>query len=412
MQTHLIRLSARNVLRHRARTLLTAGMVAMGVALLIVSVSWIAGIFGHMLAQATAMAGHVRIVSKEYAAREQLAPLYENIHPVEPLVAMLMAQPGVRAVYPRIATGVTVAVGEEIGEVFAQVLGAPAAYFKDDLKVVAYVEQGRWFEGDGELVMGYHVARQAGVEVGDDVVLLGMTQDGSLSPVRGTLVGILRGGTSFFDRQVFLSLDQAQWLVDIPDGAIEILVFGDRYQDAADLAGSLRMLPELGDLSVKAWRERDPWAGMMEMVQGIQGVVVFFVVLLAALGILNTMMVSVLERTGEVGVLRAMGLGRGGVVGIFLLEALVISCAGGGVGVLLGIAPAWILETRGIELGETVATSLSSDIPFTATVYADLSAEIVASAFLLGLMAAVVGSAIPAIRAAGIKPVVAMKNRR
>ncbi len=125
MQNHLLRLAARSTMRHRARTALTAGMVAMSVMLLIVALSWLNGVFGQMLSDATSMAGHVRIVKKEYAQREQLAPLYENLQPVAPLVELLERQPGVVSVQPRITTGVTVTVGEEIGDVFAILVGAP-----------------------------------------------------------------------------------------------------------------------------------------------------------------------------------------------------------------------------------------------------------------------------------------------
>lgn len=412
MKTHLLRLAARHTLRHRARTFLTAGMVALGVGLLTIALSWVNGIFGQMIEDGTAMAGHVRIVAEEYAAREQLNPLYENIQPVEPLLEALRARAGVVSALPRIATGVTVTTGEEIGDHFALAVGATDEYYRDRVKAPERLDRGRWFEKSGELVMGHRVARQIGAELGDEVVLLGMTQDGSLSPVKGVLTGILSAGVSFFDQQVFLPLEEIQWLADIPGGAIEILVFGDRYREGPALARALRDLPETDGLAVEPWNERDPWAGMMEAVGTVRGIVVFCIVLLAALGIFNTMMMSVLERTSEVGVLRALGLGRAGVTAVFLFEAAVIAVAGGMAGVLLGIGPAWLLETRGINLGENVAASLSADMPITTTVYGDLTAGIVLGAFLLGLATAVIGSILPAIRAASIQPVVAMRTKR
>jgi len=432
MQNHLLRLAARSTMRHRARTALTAGMVAMSVMLLIVALSWLNGVFGQMLSDATSMAGHVRIVKKEYAQREQLAPLYENLQPVAPLVELLERQPGVVSVQPRITTGVTVTVGEEIGDVFAILVGAPDSYYRDHIRADQHLAQGRWFSDGSEVVMGHRVARQAGARLGDEVVLLGMTQDGSLSPLKATLTGILSGGNSFLDQQVFLPLEPLQWLTDIPDGAIEILVFGEDYRRAGRLAEFIRNLPELagpgadggtglrgggllhanGSLTVQAWSERDPWAGMLEVIGAMQGTIVFFIILLAALGVLNTMMMSVLERTSEIGVLRAMGLGRLGVVAVFLSEAAVIAVAGGLAGIALGIGPAWLLETRGIRLGEDVTTSLSADLPLSAVVHGDLTAGIVAAAFLLGLFTAALGSLLPALRAAGIQPVVAMRTKR
>jgi putative ABC transport system permease protein len=411
-RTHLFRLAFRNIHRHRARTFLTAGMVAMGVALLTIALSWLGGVFGQMLDNAARMAGHIRIVTVEYAAREELSPLYENIQPVEPLIEMLLGLPGVISVQPRIATGVTLTAGEEIGDHFALAVGALDAYYRRHVKAPEHLEQGRWFEGPGELVMGHRVAREIGAKVGDEVILLGMTQDGSLSPLKGILTGILSGGMMFFDQQVFLPLAEMQWLSDIPGGAVEILVFGDRYQDAPALTRSLRGLPGMNGFAVQPWNERDPMAGMMQVVRTMRGIIVFCVVLLAALGILNTMMMSVLERTSEIGVLRAMGLGRPGVVSVFLVEAAVIALVGGFAGVLLGSGPARLLETHGVRLGENVAASLSHDMPITTIVHGDLTAGIVAGAFLLGLAMAVLGSVLPAVRAASVQPVIAMRAKR
>ncbi len=412
MRTHLLRLAARGTQRHRTRTILTSVMVALGVALLLMGLTWITGIFGHMLEESASMAGHVRVVTEEYAAREQLAPLYENIEQSEPLVEALLRHPDVESAVPRIMTGATLTADEEIGDVFARVVGAGDEYYRDYLEPRQHLVEGRWFEEDREIVMGRRLARRLEAEIGDEIVLLGMSQDGSMSPSMGTLVGILHSGSIFFDEQVFLPFEEARWITDIPEGTIEILVFGDRYQDAPALARTLRDLPEMEGMAVEAWSEREPYGGLVGFVQQIRGILVFAIVLLAALGILNTMMMSVLERTGEIGVLRAMGLGRLGVVGLFVVEAVIIAGAGGLVGVLLGLGPSWFLHSRGIELGEDVATSLTADLGVTATVYGELSAAVVLGAFLLGVLAALVGSIIPSIRATRVQPVVAMRSRR
>lgn len=412
MRTHLLRLAARGTQRHRARTILTCTMVAFSVALLLMGLTWITGIFGNMLEDAASMAGHVRVVTEEYAAQEQLAPLYENIETSDPLVEALLRHPDAVAAVPRIMTGVTLTADGEIGDVFARVIGAGEVYYQDYLKPEQHLVEGRWFESEGELVMGRRLARRLEAQIGDDIVLLGTSQDGSMSPSLGTLAGILHSGSSFFDEQVFLPFEEVRWITDIPEGTIEILVYGARYQDAPALAQSLRELPEMDGMRVEAWSEREPYGGLAGFVDQIRGFLVFAIVLLAALGILNTMMMSVLERTNEIGVLRAMGLGRLGVVGLFVAEAVIIAGIGGLVGVLLGLGPSWLLHSRGIELGEEVASSLAADLGVTATVYGQLSAGVVLGAFLLGILAALIGSIIPSIRATRVQPVVAMRSRR
>ncbi len=409
----VVRLASRNTARKRTRTLLTAGMVALGVALLTLSLAWLEGALGQMLAGATDTAGHVRLVHTDFAKREALMPLYANIPDIAPLQEALAQQPGVLAVMPRLRAGVTVTVGEEIGDVFALAVGAPTQYLDARLGARDVLVDGGWFTGaEDELVMGSWVAGEAGAKVGDEVVLLGLTQDGSMSPMKGRLVGICHSGSPMIDRAVLVPLPKLQHLTDIVGGATELLVYGRDYEDAVSLAASVRRLPQAKGLTVQAWSEREPWAAAMGMINAVWGVLILVIVFLTSLGIWNTMMMSVLERTHEIGVLRGMGLTTPGVIALFVYEALVIAVGGGVVGLVLGGVPAALLAKYGIHLGEELTGKMGTDMPISSTIYAELTVEILAMAFALGLVMAVLGSALPAVRAAIIQPVSAMRSGR
>jgi putative ABC transport system permease protein len=403
------RLAARNTMRRPARTLFTMGMVAVSVALLLIALSFLRGAFGSMIDAGIAASGQVRVVDPAFAEREELMPLYEHLPDAEALAEIIRRQRGVSAVEPRIITGVTITAGEEIGDVFALVVGARDSYFREQLAAHEHIVSGTWLSGaPDELVVGHTVARQVGAVVGDELVLLGATQDGSLSSIRGTLVGIARGGSGIFDRQVLAPLDRVQWLVDMPDTAVELLVYGPGNERT--LADRLRALPELSGLAVQPWSEREPWRSTAGMVTLVERIVIFTFVFLAALGILNAMMMSVLERTSEIGVLRAMGLSRLGVIGLFVGEATVTAVAGGALGVALGAGPSWLLSRHGLTIGEQTASAM--DIPFAETIHAELSAELALLCFGLGLLTAVLGTLLPALRAASVSPMEAMRSGR
>ena len=119
---------------------------------------------------------------------------------------------------------------------------------------------------------------------------------------------------------------------------------------------------------------------------------------------------SVLERTAEIGVLRAMGMKARTVVSMFVVEATCIGVGGSAAGVLLGALPAWWAETHGVVLGDDISSKIT--IPVNSTFYADLSSDIVILAFLLGLLIAALGALLPSIRATAIQPVDAMRSRR
>ena len=123
----------------------------------------------------------------------------------------------------------------------------------------------------------------------------------------------------------------------------------------------------------------------------------------------NTMTMSVLERTSEIGVLRAMGLTRLRTVLLFLYEALLIGVAGGVAGLLLGGSLGYYLEVYGIELGEDVTQNMDTNMTMASTVYGDVNLEVLLTSFVVGLLMAAAGSLIPAIRASRVEPVVAMR---
>jgi putative ABC transport system permease protein len=403
------RLALRNTTRRRTRTLLTAGMVVLGVALLLLALSWVGGIFDSMLNVATALGGHVRVVQPQYAAREELSPLYENIPEVAALETALRAQPGVVAIEPRIITGVTVSKGEQIGDVFGLVVGARESYFRERTGAKDKLIDGHWFSGDqAEAILGAKIAQELEAKVGDELILLGMTQDGSLSPIKTKLVGIAQLGVASLNQQIFVPLALVQYLVDIEGGATELLAYTEHYDQAGALATQLRSVAELHGFTIQAWSEREPWRSLSGTARGMQSIIVAVIVFLTALGIWNTMMMSVLERTHEIGVLRAMGLSRWGTVRLFVGEALAIAVLGGTLGVLLGAYPAWLLETRGITIGER--TAASTTLMISETMHGDLNWSVALTAFGLGLLMALLGSLVPALRAASIQPVAAMRG--
>lgn len=404
------RLAVRNTMRRRTRTVLTVGMVVVAVALLLLALTWIHGIFGSITLSAANLSGHVRIVTKAFAEREELMPLYENIDNLTPVLAELTRIPGVERVEPRIMTGVTVSAGEEIGDVFGLAVGGSPSYLRERTGVLDKLTSGQWFTGaPGELVAGSKVVERAGAKLGDELILVTTTQDGSLSSVKAKLIGIFHAGGAL-DQQLLLPLSQLQYLTDIPRGATEILLYGASHTSANALAERTRGRAELSTFDITAFEEREPWRSMSSSVHGVRNIIIFVIVFLAALGIWNTMTMSVLERTHEIGVLRAMGMSRIATVSLFVGEALMIGVMGGLLGVALGAYPAWLLETVGITIGEQTAANMP--VGLSERIHGDLSFESVVIAVGLGLLMALVGSLLPALRASSIQPVSAMRSGR
>ncbi len=406
----LLRLAARNVFRNTRRSLLTTATVLLGTAMLTVALSFVGGLLGGLMSGVAATAGEVRIVTPEYELREALMPLDANIAPVEPVLEAVRARG--YAAHPFLSSGVTATVGEDIGEVFCQVVGSDPSYYAEVLDLDERLVAGRLIEAErGESLLGLALAEDLGAEVGDELVVLGQTQDGSMSPVKTTVVGVVDVGNIISNRQAFMSLAELQWMIDLEGGALQVYVdSGADIGGAREVAQDLAQDPALAGLTIQAWNERDTFRQIYDLSRTIHFVLAGGIVFITALGVLNTMMMSVLERTGEVGVLRAMGMKGPSVVFMFVVEGLGIGLVGSVLGLALGTPVALYLQRHGIEIGQDVANKVA--VPVNSTFYADLTPEIAVSAFLLGLLIAALGALVPALRATSIQPVDAMRSHR
>lgn len=412
----LFSLALRNALRNSRRSLLTALTILLGVALLTCGMAWTTGTFGGILDKGANLMGPVRVVASEFARKEQLMPLSDNVPDAAPLLELARATPGVTGAWPRIQMPVTMTVGDDIGEHFALVQGAPNEWFDRALDLSGHIVDGHMLAEPDDAVVGTTAAEEVGAHVGDELVLLGQTQDGSISPIKVKVVGISDLGSGPQNRFIYIPLERAQWMADIPDGATEILVYGTTRADAAPIAEALRASiaakPELARFVVNRWDERPPFSGMTGLIGALQAIAAGVIIFITALGVLNTMLMSVLERTAEIGVMRAMGLRRGATLALFVVEAVGIAVVGGLLGATLGGLVAYYgLELHGINLGNAV-NRMPSGLAVDAVVHGDWEPYMFVQSFLLGLVMAVVGGVLPAWRATHIQPVEAMRSRR
>lgn len=407
----LLRMALRNAARNTRRSALTALTILLGTTLLIIGLSWLDGLLGGLVDNIAATAGEVRVLKPEYEAREELFPIYENIAEVAPVVKAV--EDAGFAAHALIRVGVTISVGEEIGEHFGLLLGAERAYYEDVMDLDAQLVEGAFFtpgEESSQVLLGKTLASDLGASVGEELLFLGQTQDGSISPIKGVLVGVVDAGDAVSNRQAYASLERLQYLTDIPDGAIEVAVQIGDPDRAKEVAATLRESPALKPYLVQAWSERPMFAMLSDMTGLVYGVLAGSIVFITALGVLNTMLMSVLERTAEVGVLRALGMGRLSVVFLFVVEALGIGALGAVPGVAVGALVSYYLEINGVEMGEKISAEVS--LPISTTFHADLSVEVALVSLALGLCMAALGALLPSIRAAGIQPVDAMRSHR
>ena len=273
------------------------------------------------------------------------------IHAPDRVLAELAGVRGVSAAAPRAQGFGLLANGER--SFAAAINGIDPAREARVARLPSMIAKGRGLSGmnAGEIVLGDALARNLRLEIGDRVTLLGTGADGSVAADVLELVGIFDSGVAEIDRQLAqmpLGRFQETFLME---GAVNsIALRGERLADIIGAEPALRALAARHGLVYLDWGEIQPairqairldLSTAMLMYATLVIVVVFI--------ILNTLYMSVLERTREFGVLLALGMRPGQVGRMVWLEMVFLSLGGTGIGLVLGIIVTGWVQQVGIN---------------------------------------------------------------
>lgn len=399
----LLRLAWRNIWRNRRRTIISLLALAMGVTA-IISIHSFRIIANDELIHAVTrgLVGDVQVHARGYQDEPELAATVPA--PALVLAELAAVAPGAHAEQRVLGAGL--ASGAEVASA-ATVLGIEPD--KPDARALVSITAGRFLAGAPahEAVIGTGLARELGIAPGGELVLVSQAADGSLANERFAVAGVGDLGTDEANAtMVLLHIADAQEFFALGAGVHEIIV---RFPDGSAADGIARMRGLLpGDaLEVVAWHEILPdLKSSMDSKERNSRLLDLIVFLIVALGILNTMTMATFERTRELGVLGALGTRRRRILGMIMLESLLLGVLGFAIGVALasGILHGLGTATLG-GIGNTDVMGVRMPETMTLTVR---SAPVIKAA-VISALTMLAGGLIPAIRAARLNPVDAMR---
>jgi putative ABC transport system permease protein len=406
----LARMAWRNTRRHTRRTLLTATAVTVAVAAVTYAFAHLTGLMGDMVdAYAKMESGHVRIRRDGYTERERLLPVHMNVRRLSDVLSTIRSHPGVEDAIPRIRS--MVLVDGTASNKPGLLLGVDLEREESYLSPSSITEDGRLPRASrAEVLVGKGFAEKLGVGVGDSLTVLGQTAYRSLGGMRLAVAGLAVTGFAYLDNTILIMpLDQAQILADLPDAATEVLVFANDPEQADPIAGRLQSeLAALGDLEALSWKDQGPLIRLIEMTLPIMGIIMGLLFLMASLIIVNTMLMTVMERTREFGMQAALGMRPGDIVRLILAEGLAIGVIGTVVGGALGTGVAIWLETTGIDIG--AAAGAVAGLPFQQVLYPDWKLLFTVYGAVVGMVTAALATLYPAWRAIRLTPAEALRT--
>ena len=405
----VLRLAWRNLWRHSRRTWLTIGAMVFSNVLLVFMISLQFGMYGLMIDNTLKVfSGHLQVQAPGYKDDQKMRQV---VHDVQPLAARLRSELESDTIAARgWAFGLASSAERSYG---IGIYGVEPGFEPLVSNIPGLIEQGRYLDDNNasEIVIGTMLARNLRIGIGDELTLLGSGVDGSFAAAVVNVVGIFGSGVKEIDRNIAeMPLGAFQEIFYMDGAGHQVVVLAPDLDQAEFLQARVETaVSGNGDLVVHGWDVLQP--GLKQAIQADMSSAFFMygiLVILVAFSVLNTQLMSVLERTHEFGIVMALGLKAGRLGRLVMLETAMMGFIGMLLGALAGALFTTWFTVNGFTypgMEEMVANfNLPGRVYPRATLVSMFAGPLVV--FLFTLAAAVY----PALRLHRLHPVEAMRT--
>jgi len=395
----------RNVWRSRRRTLVTVSAMSFALWTMILYTGFMSWYLKDMEARILALeVGDLQVHAPDYRDDPSL---HTRIDDAAALLAELRAA-GYRATGRLLAYGMAAAAESSAGVAF---FGVDVARDAEVSLVHEHLLEGSWLDPADPhgVVLGRRLARMLGVDLGAEIVVLSQGTDGAMAADLYDVRGVLESIGAAVDRGgVFMTAEAFRELFVLPSGVHQIVV---RRPEGTELDAAAEAVRAAAvGLDVRTWRDLMPTlASMLDSARGALVMMIVIVYIAIAVLILNAMLMTVFERIRELGVLKALGVGPGGILGLMFAEALIVTVIAILVGVSLGVPTLYYLATEGIEFTSLTGMSMMG-IAMSPVWHADMSAATFGMPIAVLVLIVALAVTYPALKAAFLDPVEAIHH--
>ncbi len=384
----------------RAQSIMITVGVAVGVAVIVFVTALMQGLQSNIIQRTLGTQAHIRLLSPD-DVNQIIAPaagtlqlLQEDKRPQrlrsinnwQQITATLDQLPLLTAVSPVVSGPAFAQRGDALESV--ALVGIDVERYQKIIPLKEYLISGQLRVGADEVLIGSQLAEDLGVQVGSKLRL----DTGQQNSAVVNIAGIFELGVRELDaRYVYLDLKQAQSLLSLPGGVTVIdLTVADIFE-AENVAAQVGRLTSL---QAESWIKTNAQLMNAISAQSLStSMIIVFVAISVAFGIASVLSVSVVQRTREIGILRATGATRQQILRIFLFQGAMFGLLGSVLGSVASYALVWVFNTFGPGL-----------------FYIPVSINLIMLALLLAILTGVLAAAIPARRAAALDPVEAIRH--
>lgn len=400
------RLALRNILRQRRRSVIALLAIGFGVIAMMLSTGYIEWVFwANREKVAVTQLGHVQLARPGYHEEGRADPMAFLLPEHSPALHALEKTPGLRSVAPRLTFNGLISHGDST----ISFIGEGIDPLKDPSTQYLTIISGQRLSSDepNGVQMGFGLAANLGVKTGDTVVLLANTATGGINAIETHVRGLASTSMKAYDDTMLrIPLATARKLLRT-EGA-HLWVVGLKNTELTEQAlAYIQANPAFKAYEITPWtRLADFYNKTVELFSRQMSVVKLIIALIIVLSISNTMTMSVMERTVEIGTAMALGIRRRRILLLFLMEGGLLGAIGGVCGVTLGYLSASGISAIGIPMPPAPGMSRG----FIAGII--ITPTIVMEALALAVSTTLLASLYPAWRASRLVIVDALRHNR
>ncbi len=400
----LFKMALRDLLRNRRRSFFSSLALGMGLALLLLMASVVTGEMRDALnASIKLSSGHLQVRAATYDENKTSLAWKDLIENPEAVAAQMSGLEPVKAATPRLfASGIIASGNESTG---VRILGidppSPANDpFRDGMLAGSFLAAD---DREGILI-GRPLADKLALQENDSVSLLVNTSDGTVDEQRFTIRGIYSTRTPAFDNAtVFMPLAKAQTITHAENHASIIFVL----LKANEQTGAVKTALQTSQHQVVSYLDMNELLIETEKMSKAYMILLYLIVLgITASVIVNTLIMSVFERTREIGILSAIGMKPWRIMVMFFIESVLLAIGGIIIGLILGGLLVYYAATVGFYIGNMGM----SGIMLGERIYAYLTVKDTVSLSVIALIVTLLAALYPALLAARMEPVTALRG--
>lgn len=403
---HLSRLAVRNLWRNRMRTLITLCAIVFGVSGLVLSGGFVRDIFVQLgEALIHSQSGHLQIGREAVFTHGSRTPERYLIEDHERVRATVRALPEVKDVMARIAFSGLLNNGKTDYPIIAE--GVEPGR-ENALGTHLHLVSGRMLNDDDRFgaMIGDGVARALRLAPGDQATLLVSTIDGAMNTLDVEVVGVFQTFSKDFDaRAVRIALPDAQDLLATL-GVSRLVVSLHETDSTQGAVAALQSTLAPDGLVVRDWMQLNDFYGKtVDLYRQQFGFLKAMVLLMVCLSVINTVNMSLVERSWEFGTMRALGNTNHTVASLIIGESAVLGLLGATGGVLIGVALALLISGVGIPMPPPPNADLGYDA------FIRIVPSVIVESWFIGFAATAVAALYPAWRLSRQSIIAALRTR-